>query len=789
MHAHKTNGGNRLGAILGNIGALRPKKTVYALVEWDGWERRFWQVAALGIAAILFWFTISLPLSLTWQTLYSVAIFAMSLLLRRYTGTLVTLVMIVFSIAVSGRYLYWRFTETLGLDNWLDGFLGITLISAEMYALVVLLLGYAQTIWPLKRKPAPLGPDTATWPTVDIYVPTYNEPLKVVRPSILAALSLDWPPEKLKIYILDDGKRDEFREFAESVGVGYLTRPDNNHAKAGNLNAALPRTSGEYIAVFDCDHIPARSFLQMTMGWFARDPRLGMIQTPHHFLSADPFERNLGTFRRVPNEGELFYGLIQDGNDFWNATFFCGSCAILKRSALNEIGGVATETVTEDAHTALKMHRLGYTTAYLSIPQAAGLATESLALHVRQRVRWARGMAQIFRIDNPMLGKGLNLMQRLCYSNAMLHFFYGLPRMIFLLAPLSYLFFEAHIIRASAIAIAAYALPHLFITNLVNSRIQGAHRHSFWAEVYEATLAWYILRPTLVALINPKLGKFQVTAKGGIVEKEFLDWKISAPYLIMLGLNVAGLGVGVLRLFWWNTFEADTVLLNMIWTAYNLIILGAAVAVATESKQVRSSHRVNFIQKAMLKLDNGRSIACRTIDYSEGGLGLRMPEPGMAPLDSEVSVSLFLGDVEYAFPARVVFAKDTELGIKFSELSLQQQIDLVQCTMARADAWLEGHSSHERDRPLKGLREILSHSIQGYARLRKFMTREAVDYYHDSLENRMPSRVRLRQKIMGAKPDDWGTADTLSGKLGNWANIGRGLLFRPGGSAGKGPDR
>lgn len=792
MHAHKANGGNRFGAIrtlLGNIGSLRPKKSVYALVEWDGWELRFWQAAALSCAAILFWFSISLPLSLTWQTIYSLAIFAISMLLRRYTGTLVTLVMIVFSINVSGRYLYWRFTETLGLDNFLDGVLGIILISAEMYALIVLLLGYAQTIWPLKRKPAALAPDTSTWPTVDIYVPTYNEPLKVVRPSILAALSLDWPPEKLKIYILDDGRRDEFREFAESVGVGYLTRTDNKHAKAGNLNAALPRTSGEYIAVFDCDHIPARSFLQMTMGWFARDPRLGMIQTPHHFLSADPFERNLGTFRKVPNEGELFYGLIQDGNDFWNATFFCGSCAILKRSALDKIGGVATETVTEDAHTALKMHRLGYTTAYLSIPQAAGLATESLALHVRQRVRWARGMAQIFRIDNPMLGKGLSLMQRLCYSNAMLHFFYGLPRMIFLLAPLSYLFFEAHIIRASAIAIAAYALPHLFITNLVNSRIQGAHRHSFWAEVYEATLAWYILRPPLVALINPKLGKFQVTAKGGIVEKEFLDWRISAPYLIMLGLNVAGLGVGVLRLFWWNTFEADTVLLNMIWTAYNLIILGAAVAVATESKQIRSSHRVNFTQKAMLKLDNGRGIACRTIDYSEGGLGLRMPEAGMAPLDSDVSVSLFLGDVEYAFPARVVFAKGTELGIKFSELSLQQQIDLVQCTMARADAWLEGHSSHEHDRPLKGLKEILFHSMRGYARLKKFMTRQAVDYYHDSLENRMPSRELIRRKIMGTKPDDQGTGNGLSGRLGNWANIGRAVLFKSDGSAGKGLDR
>lgn len=776
-------------AFFDGIRMLRPKKSVYALTEWNGWEHRFWQWTALATAAILFWLTISIPLSLTWQTVYSLVIFGMSLLLRRYSGTLITLVMIAFSIDISGRYIYWRFAETLGLDNWLDGIVGITLISAEVYALVVLLLGYAQTIWPLKRKPAHLPPDVSLWPTVDLYIPTYNEPLRVVRPSVLAALSIDWPRDKLKIYLLDDGSRDEFREFAASVGIGYLTRPDNAHAKAGNINAALPRTDGEYIAVFDCDHIPARSFLQMTMGWFLRDPKLGMVQTPHHFLSPDPFERNLGTFRRVPNEGELFYGLIQDGNDFWNATFFCGSCAILKRSALDEIGGVAVETVTEDAHTALKMHRLGHTTAYLSIPQAAGLATESLSLHVKQRIRWARGMAQIFRIDNPMLGKGLSLMQRLCYSNAMLHFFYGLPRMIFLLAPLSYLFFEAHIIRASAITIAAYALPHLIITNLTNSRIQGAHRHSFWAEVYEATLAWYILRPTMVALINPKLGKFHVTAKGGIVEKEFFDWKISAPYLIMLALNIAGFCVGIFRLFWWNVFEADTVLLNMIWTVYNLIILGAAVAVATESKQVRSSHRVDFDQPAMIKLGNGRSIACRTVDYSEGGLGLALPAAGLVPLHSEVSVSLFLGDIEYAFPAHVVFARKNELGIKFFELSLQQQIDLVQCTLARADAWLEGHSSHEHDKPLLGLREILFHSVRGYHRLRKSLGSNTGNYYRSYIETRLPSREQVREKLARLRMASLKAGGQLPDRFGNAANYGRALLQKSGSLIRKNSDR
>ena len=201
----------------------------------------------------------------------------------------------------------------------------------------------------------------------------------MVRYTALGALNMDWPADKLHVYILDDGRREEFRQFAFEAGIGYMTRKDNEHAKAGNINAALTTMDSPYVAIFDCDHVPTRSFLQMTMGWFLRDQKLAMLQTPHHFYSPDPFERNLQQFRMIPNEGELFYGIVQDGNDFWNATFFCGSCAVLRREALDEIGGIAVETVTEDAHTSLRMQMNGWDTAYINIPQAAGLATERLS--------------------------------------------------------------------------------------------------------------------------------------------------------------------------------------------------------------------------------------------------------------------------------------------------------------------------------------------------------------------------------------------------------------------------
>ena len=289
----------------------------------------------------------------------------------------------------------------------------------------------------------------------------------------------------------------------------------------------------------------------MTLGWFLKDVKLGMLQTPHYFYSPDPFERNLHQFMVIPNEGELFYGVLQDGNDLWNATFFCGSCAVLRRTALDEIGGIATETVTGRAH--IPAHadsRMEYRIYQYS--PGRGTCDESLSSHVGQRIRWARGMIQVMRTDNPLFAPGLKWPQRLCYFNAMIHFLYAVPRLVFLTAPLVYMLLGRINIPGYWPAILAYAMPHLFLSNLTNFRVQGKYRHSFWNEVYETVLAPYILGPTLLALINPKLGKFNVTAKGGIVKKSYFDSRIARPYIVLILLNVAGLVVAPIRFFYWN---------------------------------------------------------------------------------------------------------------------------------------------------------------------------------------------------------------------------------------------
>lgn len=673
---------------------------------------------ALPVAAALA-FIIRMPLEWKDQAVFSAILVVACILLGRISDSrLVTSTLAVTSIFCTLRYIVWRWSSSVSYLNnsgWNVDLIGLCfallLLCAETYAVIVLLLGFFQSARPLKRKPIPMPADVSLWPSVDVFVPTYNEPLDVVRPTVLAAMGIDWPQDRINVYILDDGRRQEFKEFAEECGAGYLTRFDNAHAKAGNINSALKKTTGEYIAIFDCDHIATRSFLQLTMGWFGKDKRLAMVQTPHHFYSPDPFERNLDIFKTTPNEGALFYGVVQDGNDLWNATFFCGSCAVIKREALEQVGGIAVETVTEDAHTALRLQRLGWNTAYIGIPQAAGLATGSLSAHVGQRIRWARGMTQILRTEFPLFATGLRWPQRFCYLNCALHYLYGIPRMVFVSAPLVYLLLGRSNLYGFLWEILAYAAPHLVLSNMVNSRTQGDHRHSFWNEVYEMVLAPYILLPTTFALINPKWGKFNVTAKSSMVEENFFDWKIARPYLALIMLNLIGIFIAIPRYFMAGD-PSGVLLMNVVWASLNTLMLGACVAVAYERKQRRTAIRVEASLSATL-LAGDETHHCRVIDLSEGGLALRS-ERILNCVPGELGqVTLRSGDEETNFAVSTVRTSENRVHLRFLASDLKHQRSITRLIYARADSWLDWTKDQKRDRLIGSLINVFGIGARG----------------------------------------------------------------------------
>lgn len=672
------------------------------------------------LCAVLILWTITQPLELFYQYVFVIVMLEAALVINRFHTKYALLLMLVISVIVSSRYMFWRAGSTLNLSSLSAGFFSILLFMAECYAFLVMLLGYFQIGWTLDRKPVPLPSDLSAYPTVDIYIPTYNEPLEVVKPTVFGALDLDWPKDRLRVCILDDGTRKEFRDFAKAVGATYIIRSEHNHAKAGNINHALTVTDGELIAIFDCDHIPVRSFLQLTAGAMVADPNLALVQTPHHFYSEDPFERNLKLPRAIPQENSLFHDFIQKGNDLHDATMFCGSCALIRRKALLSVGGIAVETVTEDAHTSLRLSRKGYGTAFIGIPLAAGLSTETLSAHIAQRIRWARGMVQIFRIDNPLSGRGLSLGQRLCYLNAMIHFLHGIPRIIFLLAPLPYMFFGTYVIYAEAAAILAYVFPHMVHSTLTNQNIQRGYRFPFWSGVYEAVLSWYIALPTLIAIFFPKVGTFNVTAKGGRIEENFFDWFISKPYLILIGLNALGIVVGTIRTFLASRPEVLTLGINVLWILYNLIILGATIAIAQEARQVRRYPRVTLEVPVLIK-KGVREYTATLSNYSSQGAGLTFDRgflKGNPFLREGDSLTLIIPyDRHYYTFSCIVRQCDPEsdyLGLQTDFKSLEEERLFTFCTFSRSDTWSRPRD-HDLDASLlKGFVTIFNYSLYGY---------------------------------------------------------------------------
>jgi cellulose synthase (UDP-forming) len=545
------------------------------------------------------------------------------------------------SCFASMRYFYWRVTSTLEMDRVQDGVVSLLLLGAESYGLLILFLGYFQTIELKKRSPAPLGRE----PTVDVFIPTYNESVEIVGRTAIGALSIEYANKR--VFILDDGKRPEIARMAAELGCEYLTRPDNKGAKAGNLNHALGKTDGELVAIFDADHVPVRGFLKKTVGFF-EDGKVALVQAAQHFFNPDPYERNLKLTGRIAPEQTFFYHVIQPGNDFWNSAFFCGSCAVLRRSAIRAIGGFRTDTVTEDAHTALELHSRGYESVYLGLPLAAGLATESFAAHVMQRMRWARGMAQILRLDPPLLKRGLSLPQRLNYLNAMLHFFFGLPRLIMILAPLSYLLAGIHPIRADVFAVFAYILPHIGLSTLGNSILSQSYRHSFWAGVYEVSIAPYTAGVTSLALVSPRLGKFDVTAKGTSLDEARFDARTSWGTLVLLALSATALAVALpWRLLGYDPASGDpnvlhAILINGTWALANVATLIAAACVAYEQPQQRAAPRVLRDFPCELRAP-GLSWRGRLVDVSEAGARVHFDSPAVAPERCELLISSDLG--------------------------------------------------------------------------------------------------------------------------------------------------
>ncbi|MCP4562324.1 MAG: UDP-forming cellulose synthase catalytic subunit [Bosea sp.] len=630
----------------------------------------FWAIATAVVVAL-----ISLPISLQAHLIAGTIVVGAMILLKflRPYGVW-RLIALGLGTAIVLRYVYWRTTSTLPPVNQLEDFIpGLILYLAELYNIGMLFLSLFVVAMPLpRRKSAP--PIPADAPTVDVFVPSYNEEPELLATTLSAALAMDYPAGRLSVYLLDDGGTDEkcnadnfvaasaarerratLQTLCEGLGVTYLTRERNISAKAGNLNNGLANSSGDLVVVFDADHAPARNFLTETIGYFDRDPKLFLVQTPHFFINPDPLERNLKTFKAMPSENEMFYGIIQRGLDKWNASFFCGSAAVLRRTALQTTNGFSGRSITEDAETAITLHATGWNSIYVDRPLIAGLQPATFASFIGQRSRWAQGMMQILIYHRPMLKSGLSLPQRLCYSSSALFWLFPFVRLTFLVAPLFYLFFGLEIFTASGAEFIAYVFSYMAVNLMMQNYLYGRYRWPWISELYEFIQSVYLLPAVVSVLLNPGKPTFKVTAKSEELGTRRIS-ELGLPFFIIFAV----LALGVVATYWrtiTQPYNADTTLVVGLWNILNLLMAGCALGVVSERPEGRGARRFPVKRRGEISID-GRTAPIITENVSVDGVAVRILSKGFdtLPVNSkgEIAFQTSIAMPPGALPVRVV---------------------------------------------------------------------------------------------------------------------------------------
>jgi cellulose synthase (UDP-forming) len=530
-------------------------------------------------------------------------------------------------------YLTWRVAYTLpdGPALWI----GVPFLVLELYGGVALVL-FVMTTWNVAPAAVPPPRPDGERLTVTVLVATYDEHLDVLLPTVAACLALEGEHET---WVLDDGDRLEVEEMVTALGARYVSRPEHDHAKAGNLNHALQLVRTDLVAVFDADHVPDAGFLTRTLPYFA-DQRLALVQTPQDFYNTSSFE-HLRPGADL-HEESLFYRVSQAGKHHAGAAFWCGTNAVLRVDALRHIGGVATESLTEDFHTTVKLHRAGWRSAYHNEVLARGLAAGGPAAFYAQRRRWGRGAMQVLRHDNPLTFSGLTLRQRLSYLYSVSAWFDSWRTLGLALVPVAVVLtglfpVDAHPGQFVVMAGSAFVLQQLALT--LSSRGFAPAHYSLLFEVIRLPSN---LAATL-SLVRRGTGRFAVTAKGRTGDARV---RAHVPGLLVVLALVLGctLLYALLGLVGWTPTDSPlrgTMLVPIAWMAATLAFLVAGIRRIRDprfSTERREAHRFPARLPATVS-----GAPAWVVDVSIGGAQVRVRGVG-TPVGGDVMLAITVPD-------------------------------------------------------------------------------------------------------------------------------------------------
>jgi cellulose synthase (UDP-forming) len=528
------------------------------------------------------------------------------------------------TLAWGAAYLAWRLGWT-GKDAQPAMF--VVLVAAELLGWVNLAF-YTFMAWKVPdTSPVPSGAPRS----VDVVVPTYDESVDVLRATLLGCRAMTYPH---RTWLLDDGRRTEMRDLAAELDVEYVTRPDNTHAKAGNINHALPLLSGELMAVLDADHVPLPSMLDDMVGHF-EEPEVVLVQCPHEFYNSDSVQH----VDDEVHEQSLFFRVLCPGKDRHNAVFWAGSGTVLRRQALIDIGGVQTATIAEDFHTSICLHQRGWRTRYVDKTLILGLAPHDLDAFLLQRSRWARGNLRVFlTAQNPFWARGLTPRQRLSYLGSLLHYLAGPQRLTLLSVLCATLLTGLLPLRGPIPLFAALWAPWL-VLSLLTTHLLGRGTSGPISATRHGWLTMGIYTTATLSLLLPGVGRFKVTPKQGVDEgglRVLTRVRLLSVALVALVATALARALQVAGVLDLRPMPGFAEVATLVIAAVELTVILVVLSGLVRRRQRRVAHRFTAEVSARV----GNTVAMVT-DLNGHGAGVVLPV--------EVSVGDHL-DVELRLP-------------------------------------------------------------------------------------------------------------------------------------------
>ena len=551
-------------------------------------------------------------------------------------------------------YLMWRVVYSVPVE------FGAVAIACNIILLVVEIVGFAESLilfrnlFGMKEHPLPSIPDDS-WPEVDIFIATYNEPEELLRKTINGCNHLDYPDKsKVHVWVCDDNRRPTMRALAEKMGVGYFDRPDNKGAKAGNLNNALRQTSAPYVVTIDADMIVKSDFLLKTIPYFidvklreqdkpeGERMALGLLQTPQCFYDPDVFQHALYSERRAPNEQDFFYRTIEPAKTTTNSVIYGGSNTVLAREALEAIGGFYTETITEDFATGLLIEAEGYLSLALPEPLASGQTPHTYREHINQRVRWGRGVINTAKKLRILGRKNLTLAQKVSYISSVTYWFSPIKSLIYMLSPLMFAAFAIPVFKCNWLELLVFWLP-MFLLQDINLRVNSKNAISTkWSGIYETSVMPHMLIPIIKEALGFSLTAFKVTDKSGKRKQKEGDLKAMIPFLVLIGLSVVGI-VRIIVIF--DSTQVVGLLVLLIWVIRNLYFLIMAVFLVDGRDSDGEVVRVIDAEFVSVETSDDVTYEGVTTEMTEHNLTVYLDECDGIDLGGRVNVTVFKKDL------------------------------------------------------------------------------------------------------------------------------------------------